>query len=177
MMGMEMSVRRLVEVDIEADYGNMKVWNLEFPRLCEDLESLILNRLTSCGGLSLSRSLSRSPIPSLQIKKQSERHFQYQNIRPSVAHFDGQLLSKGQRRSDILSRFTLIGHFAPQSIIRIKPIKPTSPLQVHFLSSTGRRIHIHEVVGGAEGRCRRQVSAFQPPKTSLMLMNAQKEAR
>lgn len=28
-------------VGYEADYGNLKVWNLEFPRLLKDLVSLI----------------------------------------------------------------------------------------------------------------------------------------
>lgn len=39
-------------VGCEADYGNAKVWSLEFPRLLKDLKSLILNRLTWCAGSS-----------------------------------------------------------------------------------------------------------------------------
>lgn len=62
-------------VGYEADYGNRRVWNLEFPRLQKDLESLILNRLTSCVV-----SLSVSTCLSLQIKK--KHHFRTRTLNP-----------------------------------------------------------------------------------------------
>lgn len=49
-----------VEVGYEADYGNMTVWSLEFRWLLKDLESLISNRLTLSGGLSLSQPVCLS---------------------------------------------------------------------------------------------------------------------
>lgn len=72
-------------VGYEADYGNRNVWNLEFPRLQKDLESLILNRLTLCVV-----SLSVSTCLSLQIKKTpfQDKNIKSVHLRASVTHFD-----------------------------------------------------------------------------------------
>ena len=177
-MGMEMSVWRLVEVDIEADYGNMKVWNLEFPRLCEGLETLILNSWT----LSLSLSLAHSVRPC-KLKNNPKDIFQYQNIRSlhllcaSVAHVDGQLSVKvnvGPVGHFLLiySHRSLCSSVNNQNKTNKTNITPASSLSVLDWPP-----HSYSWGGGWGWRSMQAAGERlpTPPKTSLMLMNAQRK--